>query len=208
MQRRMRQENSVLFALRDLRSLEADRVADEQRRRDEERARELAERAEAERQRAEDERVAQALAAAEARNHALAATLDRMQATIAALSAEAKAPPPPATVAVSLPEPAPPRARWPLAVAGLAVGFALIAWLVPRQRIVYAPAPPVAVAAPVAIARPPVVAAPPPVTPKPQPPLVARPTPHPHPPKRPAPPPKLPTVTTCNDDPLCGLNLP
>jgi hypothetical protein len=208
----MRQENSVLFALRDLRSMEADRVADERARAEEERVRAEDERA----RREEAERVERALVEAETRNRELAATLGQMQATITALAERAEQSNAPAMLpvaAVSLPEPPRPTARWPMVLTVAALAIALVAWLRPRERTVYVPiSAPTVAAAPAAA---PPIATPPTTTPPTTTPSIGRtaveePAARPRP-KRPAPRPQatprrpLPTVTTCNGDPLCGV---
>jgi hypothetical protein len=202
----MRQENSVLFALADLRSLESDRVAEQ------ERAEAERQRAEAERQRAEAERrladeqrqaalarrdieerqaLARALGEAAGRNEQLESDVQTLRALVSAVR----------------PEPVE-RRLWPLALvaaAGVALAIVLVASQRPvvRERVVYVPTPVAAAAPPAPAPIPPprpTIAPPPSVS-------AARVRP-PARKRRPAPPPKLPAFQTCDGkDPLCGTEL-
>jgi hypothetical protein len=144
----MGQENSVMFALRDLRTLESDRVAEEariaaaaaerrraeeeRRRADEEerRAEEAGRRLAQERAEAEAARAAQALREAAGRNQQLESDVQTLRALVTAVQPAAPA-----------------RSRWPfvlVAVGALALAGAL--WTrrpppVVQERVVYAPAP-------------------------------------------------------------------
>ncbi|MCU1276734.1 MAG: hypothetical protein JWM53_280 [bacterium] len=228
----MRQENSVLFALADLRSLEADRVAEqrraeEQRRQDEERRRLAAEeerrqlaaeeerrrlaveerqRAEREterRQAEEHERLAQALSEASRRNAQLDRDVQKLRALVeAATPSDGRHRPPRARTSG--------RVAAPLVLAAAAlIGLCVIATRPPtvRERIVYAPA---SAASPVPL-RLPAPAAPavaPPSTPR-----TAAATgsarPRSKPKKRAAPAASaLPAFQDCDGkDPLCGTSL-
>ncbi len=209
----MRQENSVLFALADLRGLEAERceneqrleeqrrLADEARRRAEEAERAAEEQrrqaAEAQRLRTEEERLALASALREtsARNHVLESDVQQLRALVAAAT------------------PASPhrRSRWPFAILCIAVAAIAIVISVKlqtpvRERVVYVttppPVPPSITTAPAVSATPPpatkVEPARPPVrTRRKSRPHVTSPTPT-----------KPPTVDDCNGkDPLCGTEL-
>jgi len=208
----MAQENSVLFALRDLRTLESDRLAEEarvaaaaaerrrvqeerrcaeeERRRDEEEARRLA-------QRRADEaaaEMARALRESAGRNEQLESDVQTLRALVSAVQ-----------------QPAPrTRPHWPMVLVGialLALAGALWARRAPvvRERIVYTPAP---VVAPPVVA--PVVhpAALPPPPPRPEPARPKRPAVHVHK-TAPAVPSELPSILDCvgTKDPLCGTKL-
>jgi hypothetical protein len=209
----MRPENSVLFALRDLRSLETDRVAE-------------AERAEAERQRVEAERrrveaerrladearqeailaqrrseqqerdtMARALEHAEGRNDQLESDMQTLRALVSAVR----------------PEPVE-RRLWPfvlVAAAGVALAIVLVAAQRPvvHERVVYLPAPAATLAPPAPAPSPP-----------PQPSIVLPPRREPPPSAARARPrekkrlpvtaPRLPEVQVCDGkDPLCGTEL-
>jgi hypothetical protein len=205
----MRQENSVLFALRDLRSLESDRVAEEERAQeelrrqaeeerraheqqriaDEERERQAS--AQRGRERQERESLALALRDASGRNEQLESDMRQLRALVSAVA------------------PVPERRRlWPIGLVALVGALFAVAMVAQRasvrERIVYLP-----VAAPVSAPPPPApsatVVAPP--APKPEPPRAQRvKTP---PKKRIAKPDsKLPAIDDCGGkDPLCGTGL-
>jgi dTMP kinase len=220
----MRNENSVLFALKDLRAMEAERVADERQRAEEERRRagEERRRAEEERRRAEEEqrraeeaeRTRQMLAVSERDKQRLEDALGEMRRTVARLAEERLSAPPSVALPVAEPAPQARSPRWPLAIALLAATAAMVALARPA-RVVYVAAP-----APLPSA-PPVVRAPAPLPPVP----AAAPIPMPiatppavsHAKRRVAPKPHLQPATPalpplglpadCDKDPLCGTNL-
>jgi hypothetical protein len=199
----MRQENSVLFALRDLRSLESERVA-ERERIETERQRAAAEQRRAEetqkaadarqRQHEQQERdsLARALDQASGRNEQLESDVQTLRALVSAVRPELVD-----------------RRLWPFALAAaaaVALAIVLVASQRPviRERVVYVPTPATSISPPSTPPLPALVSSPEP-PPRPSP-------PHPRPrlKKRVVTPPALalPTVQDCGGkDPLCGTNL-
>jgi hypothetical protein len=198
-----RAENSVLFALSDLKRMETERVTEEALQEAEERHRRdlEAERirvAEEQARRAADEkaRLESAFVTASRRADALEGELTAMRR---ALETVATRPEPPAPIA-----PAP--RHGPLVLAGLVAVAAIAAVFVlqrppeVRERVVYTPAP-------VAVPAPPPVAAPAPIAPAVVVAPAIAPRPHHATAKKPAtatPRPQLPPKD-CNGDPMCGL---
>jgi hypothetical protein len=198
-----RRENSVLFALDDLRGMESERVARENERvaREKERvAREKERVAREEEARRAEQAVREeatalrtALGEAERRNQLLAAELGGVREALEELAVHPLAP------AVALPEPAPPQHAWPIAFtlalgAALVLGALLLLRPVPvRERVVTVEVPkPYEVRV--------VEPAPPP---PPSPPERTRKR---HPPAPAKAPPKTPIFDKNCNDPLCGLN--
>ncbi|MGZ3406250.1 MAG: hypothetical protein ACXVAN_07375 [Polyangia bacterium] len=208
----MRQENSVLFALRDLRSLEDERVAEQQRAEAErQRAEDERQRMEAERRLADEQRQA-ALGLQRQREHeerqALARALEHAAGRNEQLESDVQTLR--ALVSAVRPEPVE-RRLWPFALvaaAGIALAIVLVASQRPvvRERVVYVPAP-VATPAPMPprAEAPPSAVAPPP---RHQPPASAAHDRAREKKRLPAPAPKLPEVQVCDGkDPLCGTLL-
>jgi hypothetical protein len=201
----MSQENSVLFALRDLRSLEASRVAEEkareralrleeQRRSREEEARRVADQARAaelaaEQQHGQEERVAltRELCASAERNLQLEADVRQLRALMPSIA-----------------PPAPRPARWPLvaalALVGITAGFGIALFLrapAIHERVVYVRTPASPVETAPVVEPPPALASTPVITRR----VLERPKR-----KKPLAPVQAPRVE-CGSDPLCGTPL-